>query len=63
VNGAKDRIAPPILGETYTAKVQVSGDSGETVIIDGEGHVELIAPRTKSFERQTAILQDMLGLK
>ena len=56
VNGAEDGIAPPILGIGYTEKARKSGDKAEVRIIQGAGHVELIAPGTDAFETQATIL-------
>lgn len=63
VNGARDKIAPPILGEGFTAKASAAGDIAYTHIIDGEGHVELIAPGSAAFDKQKEILKDLLGVK
>ena len=60
VNGARDRIAPPVLGEAFTAKAIAAGDIAQVHIIPNEGHVELIAPGTAAFDKQTEILKDML---
>ena len=61
VNGRRDRIAPPQLGQGYTAKAAEAGDRAEYVEVPG-GHVELVAPDTPAFDRQIAILKDLLGL-
>lgn len=60
VNGADDAIAPPALGEAYTAKARASGDVADAITIPSSGHVELIAPHTAAFERQAEILIEML---
>lgn len=57
VNGAEDKIAPPKLGAAYTAKAGLSGMSADFVKIPATGHVELVAPGTDAFERQTEILR------
>jgi len=62
VNGARDRIAPPELGEGFTAKARAAGDKAQTHIIADEGHVELIAPGTAAFDKQIEILKEMLGV-
>lgn len=56
VNGSEDGIAPPGLGETFTAKINTAGGSSAFRLIEGAGHVELIAPGTKAFEVQAQIL-------
>ncbi|MGB3625429.1 MAG: alpha/beta hydrolase [Henriciella sp.] len=62
VNGAGDRIAPPILGESYTQKAAGAGDEAGVLIVPASGHVELIAPGTDAFQTQTALLKSILGL-
>ncbi|WP_290842746.1 alpha/beta hydrolase [Henriciella sp.] len=61
VNGTSDRIAPPQLGQGYTAKASEAGDRAEYVEVSG-GHVELVAPGTAAFDRQIEILRGLLGL-
>ncbi|MEM9840291.1 MAG: alpha/beta hydrolase [Pseudomonadota bacterium] len=56
VNGARDSIAPPVLGETFTTKINTAGGSSTFRLVEGAGHVELIAPGTKAFEIQSQIL-------
>ncbi|WP_017930043.1 alpha/beta hydrolase [Robiginitomaculum antarcticum] len=63
VNGARDTIAPPVLGQQFTAKATEAGDAAYIHIIADEGHVELIAPGSVAFDKQTKILKDMLGVK
>ena len=62
VNGARDRIAPPVLGKAFTAQATTAGDAAQAHIIANEGHVELIAPGTAAFEKQTEILKEVLGV-
>jgi acetyl esterase/lipase len=52
VNGERDRIAPPVLGEAYTAKAKAAGDNALFECVPDQGHVELIAPGTPAFEAQ-----------
>ncbi|MCH2457381.1 MAG: alpha/beta hydrolase [Henriciella sp.] len=61
VNSARDRIAPPQLGQGYTAKATAAGDDAEYIEVPG-GHVELVAPGTPAFDRQVQILKGLLGL-
>lgn len=58
LNGAEDTIAPPRLGAAYTAKASLSGMSADFVSVPATGHVELVAPGTAAFERQTDILRE-----
>lgn len=62
VNGARDRIAPASLGEAFTQKAKSAGDSAQSFTIADEGHVELIAPGSAAFDKQTELLKAMLGL-
>jgi acetyl esterase/lipase len=60
VNGDQDRIAPPVLGDALSARARQSGDRAEAEIIANTGHVELIAPGTEAFRRETELLKEML---
>lgn len=62
VNGERDRIAPPELGQAFTAEAIAAGDEADIIIINGEGHVELIAPGTESYKVQTEVLKKGFGL-
>lgn len=61
VNGERDRIAPPALGDDFTVKAEQAGDEAKAFIIPGEGHVELIAPGSDAFEKQVSLLKEILG--
>ncbi len=60
VNGEKDRISPPALCDSFTAKAEQSGDEAEAIIIPNEGHVELIAPGSNAFMEQLRVLKEIL---
>lgn len=60
LNGARDRIAPPLLGEQITARAVAAGDRATFEVIAGEGHVELIAPGSRAFAREADILTALL---
>lgn len=62
LNGANDKIAPPVLGKAYSEKAGAAGDPAVYVEIPRTGHVELVAPGTAAFDAEIAILQDMLGM-
>ncbi len=62
INGDKDEIAPPHLGESFTANAKAKGNDAEFHNIPHEGHVELISPGTKSFTKQLEILIGMLAV-
>ena len=53
-NNDLDSIAPPSFGAAYGAKM---------VVTAGEGHAELIAPETKSWGKQRAVILKAFGLK
>jgi acetyl esterase/lipase len=61
VNGERDRIAPPALGDDFTAKAKQAGDKARVIVIPNEGHVELIAPGSDAFEKQVSLLKEILG--
>ena len=63
VNGSLDRIAPPELGEGWSAKAAAAGDTARYVEIPASGHVELVAPGTPAFDRQIEILKELLGVE
>jgi acetyl esterase/lipase len=60
VNGHRDQIAPPVLGEDYTRKAKATGDSAEVVVVLNTAHVELISPGTEAFRIETEKLKEML---
>lgn len=60
VNGEKDRIAPPVLGEGITARATAAGDRAQLVVIPGEGHVELIAPGSAAFREEMRLIKQLL---
>lgn len=60
VNGDRDRIAPPELGQSLTEKVISAGAQALFVEIPQTGHVELIAPGTEAFEVQADLIESFL---
>lgn len=61
VNGDRDRIAPPVLGESWTREARAAGDPARVEVVMETGHVELVAPGSKAWEVEVKALQDMLG--
>lgn len=55
VNGAADRIAPPIVATNYAKKRKA-----HRVTIADEGHVELITPGTKSWAAAVRLIEEAL---
>jgi len=60
VNGHRDQIAPPVLGEDYTRKAKATGDNAEVVVVLNTAHVELVSPGTEAFRIETEKLKEML---
>jgi len=63
VNGHRDRIAPPVLGENWARKAKAAGDESTVEVVLDTGHVELVAPGSRAWEIQAAALARMLGAK
>ncbi|MFN3820045.1 alpha/beta hydrolase family protein [Blastomonas sp.] len=57
----KDRIAPPEYAHTYAADMKKRGVTVETHVHGPEGHVELIAPASRSWAAQKARIKQLLG--
>ncbi|MGZ8286905.1 MAG: alpha/beta hydrolase [Allosphingosinicella sp.] len=49
INGLQDRIIPTAYAEAYAEPMRAAGDKVEVRMIDGTGHVELIAPETAAW--------------
>lgn len=60
VSGHEDRIAPPVLGESWTRKARAAGDVAEVSVVLDTGHVELIAPGAKAWGVEADALVQML---
>jgi acetyl esterase/lipase len=60
VNGSDDRIAPPLLGDGLTRKLEAAGDEAALIVVPDTGHVELIAPDTEAFRLQAEALDSMV---
>lgn len=61
VNGADDRIAPPVLGEGLTVRALAKGDQASLIVVPDTGHVELVTPGTEAFEAQAQALAGFVG--
>lgn len=59
----KDRIAPPAYAETYATDMKKRGVTVENHVHGPEGHVELIAPTSRSWAAQKARIKQLLGQK
>ncbi|MDM7956553.1 alpha/beta hydrolase [Blastomonas sp.] len=57
----KDRIAPPAYATEYAAVMAKRGITVETHVHGPEGHVELIAPASRSWAAQRARIQELLS--
>lgn len=62
-NNERDTIAPPEFAHRYQAHLASQGVNVETVVTPGEGHVELIAPGSKSWAAQKIRILDALMLE
>ncbi len=62
LNGGRDTIAPPALATAYAEQARAAGEHVRTVEIAGEGHVELIAPGSRSWAAEVALIMAELGL-
>ena len=62
VNAALDPIAPPAFAADYVRRVAARGPAPETHVVDGEGHVELIAPGSRSWTLERGLIEKALGL-
>jgi len=57
----KDRIAPPGYAHAYAADMAKRGVTVDTQVHGPEGHVELIAPASRSWAAQKAMIKQLLG--
>lgn len=57
----KDRIAPPAYADDYAAAMAKRGVTVETHVHGPEGHVELIAPASRSWAAQKARIRQLLN--
>ncbi|WP_447760936.1 alpha/beta hydrolase family protein [Sphingopyxis panaciterrae] len=58
-----DPIAPPAYARAYAAAMAKRGAAAELVTTEGEGHVELIAPDSRSWAKQRALILKLLGIR
>lgn len=61
LHGADDAISPPSYGEEFAGSMAGKGRRVTVEVIPGEGHVELIAPGTRSWARQVEIIEAAMG--
>jgi acetyl esterase/lipase len=57
INGAEDRIAPPVFAQAYQARMTAVGKAVERVTIPASGHVELISPETAAWAATVAKIE------
>lgn len=62
VSAADDRIAPPAIAAAYAAKMRKKGVTPRLLTIPNEGHVELIAPGSRSWDAVAALIARELGM-
>ena len=61
VAAEQDGISPPALTTDYARKAAAAGAPARTVIVPGEGHVELIAPGSKAWATEVALIEEASG--
>ena len=62
-NSVQDHVAPPEYARAYVTKMAAKNKAVDVDVTDGEGHVELITPDTKSWTKQRDLILKELGLK
>ena len=70
VNADRDPIAPPSFAAAYAAHMATrlakvgafGGSAPQTHVVAGEGHVELIAPGSRSWELARKLIEAALGI-
>lgn len=60
VNGHEDEIIPAAFAEDYARKMRALGDDVRVRMVDGTGHVELIAPDSAAWAIAAAEVEGML---
>jgi acetyl esterase/lipase len=60
INGLQDRIIPTAYAEGYAAPMRAKGDQVAVRMLDGTGHVELIAPETAAWAAAVEEIQKAL---
>lgn len=60
-NNDRDHVTPPATGAAYSAAMAARGVTVPMEVTPGEGHVELIAPDSRSWARQRAAILAALG--
>jgi acetyl esterase/lipase len=61
VNGAQDRIIPTAYADSYASRMRTTGDEVEVRMLEGTGHVELIAPETAAWATAVEEIEKALG--
>ncbi|MEZ5708278.1 MAG: alpha/beta hydrolase [Blastomonas sp.] len=59
-NTDRDPVAPPAYADAYKARMAAKGVTVETMVHGPEGHVELIAPKSKSWAAQKKLIIALL---
>ena len=61
VNGTADRIIPTAYAESYAAPMRAAGDDVRVRLVEGAGHVELVAPETEAWKATVEEIERALG--
>lgn len=61
INGTEDKIIPTAYAEGYAGPMRAAGDEVKVRMIDGTGHVELVAPETAAWAAAVEEIMVALG--
>jgi acetyl esterase/lipase len=61
INGQEDRIIPASYAEGYAARMRRAGDKVDVRMVEGTGHVELIAPESAAWGAAAAAVERAFG--
>jgi acetyl esterase/lipase len=59
VNGREDPLATPALGRAYADRAKAAGERVRQLVLEGAGHVEVIAPGTPAWSREADLIVRM----
>jgi acetyl esterase/lipase len=60
IQGERDPVSPPFVAADYQAKARARGEHMRAIVIEGAGHVELIAPRSRAWAREVQEIEALL---
>jgi acetyl esterase/lipase len=62
-HGTADTSVPYEISKKYVQAAKSSGDDAELIAFEGAGHLEVVDPRTKEFERVRETIGEMVRLR